>query len=308
MNDALTTAYFAQEKYAGNLAHELKNVRAQYGRLFIAEGAPQQAVWAQNVWYEPQRVNFSSISEAVRTLTAMQRNWALYSYASHRRAALIEEQLPHVSAKPLTFPAKLPSAPLGAFTLIDQHTMLCAPRTSSAFRNGEVQFNESKDGPPNRAYLKLWEAFTILQAMPQPGERCLEVGASPGGWTWVLASIGANVLAIDRAELAPAIARMKNVKFKKADAFAMLPQRENTYEWVFSDVVAYPDKLFAWAMNWIESGSCRNLLCTVKFQGTTHYNMIPQFSAIPGSVLMHLSTNKHELTFVWRASEVATHS
>ena len=71
-----------------------------------------------------------------------------------------------------------------------------AARCASPFPHGEVGFVEDKAIPPNRAYLKLWEAFTLLGRHPGAGERCLDMGASPGGWTWVLQSLGAQVLGI----------------------------------------------------------------------------------------------------------------
>ena len=131
----------------------------------------------------------------------------MYAPLHHRRAALIQERLPHVSAKPIVFPAAAPTAPLGSWTLLAPDRLLAAAQCSSPFPNGEVQFVEDKTGPPNRAYLKLWEALVRLRRWPQPGERCLDLGASPGGWTWVLAKLGANVIAIDKAPLDPRIAR-----------------------------------------------------------------------------------------------------
>ncbi|WP_457844104.1 SAM-dependent methyltransferase, partial [Staphylococcus aureus] len=77
-----------------------------------------------------------------------------------------------------------PTAPLGSWTLLAPDRMLAAARCSSPFPNGEVGFIEDKAGPPNRAYLKLWEALVRLRRWPQPGERCLDLGASPGGWTY----------------------------------------------------------------------------------------------------------------------------
>ena len=76
----------------------------------------------------------------------------------HRRATLIPEQLPKVSAKPLVFGTPAPAAPLGSWTLLDSGTVLAAPYCTSPFPNGEVDFVEDRAGPPSRAYLKLWEA------------------------------------------------------------------------------------------------------------------------------------------------------
>jgi 23S rRNA (cytidine2498-2'-O)-methyltransferase len=90
----------------------------------------------------------------------------LYSFAFHRRAALISEKLPRVAAKPIVFGAQAPKAPLGSWTLIDADTILASPHCSSPFPNGEVQFVEDRAAPPSRAYLKLWELFTILCERP----------------------------------------------------------------------------------------------------------------------------------------------
>src|SRR5262245_65962394 len=103
-------------------------------------------------------MEIASIGDAANKLRAIQRNWALYSAAHHRRAALILEKLPKVSAKPLRFGDPVPAAPLGSWTLLDPATVLAAPRCSSAFPNGEVQFVEDRTAPPSRAYLNLWAA------------------------------------------------------------------------------------------------------------------------------------------------------
>ena len=118
----------------------------------------------------------------------MQRNWAAYAAAHHRRMALIQDRLPPVKARPLRFPEPAPTAHLGAWTLLAPDRLLASPTKTSPFPNGECRFEEDRTGPPSRAYLKLWEALTRLGAWPGPGDTCLDLGASPGGWTWVLAS------------------------------------------------------------------------------------------------------------------------
>ena len=39
-------------------------------------------------------------------------------------------------------------------------------------------------------------------------------------------------------------------------------------------------------------------MCTLKFQGDSHYGAIRRFEAVPGSRLVHLYENKHELTWM----------
>ncbi|HUL08711.1 MAG TPA: SAM-dependent methyltransferase, partial [Candidatus Acidoferrum sp.] len=217
------TGFLAAEGYEQQLREELGEDRvvAAHGRLLLVEGEAPPAAWAANVWHDPQTIAVASIADAAKKLRALQRNWALYACRLHRRARLIQEQLPHVSAKPLVFPQPAPTAPLGSWTLLDEATLLAAPHCSSPFPNGEAQFVEDKTAPPNRAYLKLWEALTVLGRHPGPGERCLDLGSSPGGWTWVLQSLGARVVSVDKAPLAPEIAALAGVEFRQASAFAL---------------------------------------------------------------------------------------
>jgi integrase len=63
-------------------------------------------------------------------------------------------------------------------------------------RSASVRVRRVKNGTPkpSRAYLKLWELFTLIGEHPRPGELCLDLGSSPGGWTWVLQRLGARVV------------------------------------------------------------------------------------------------------------------
>ena len=49
---------------------------------------------------DPQEITVASISDAAAKLRAIQRNWAVYTPFLHRRATLVQQQLPKVSAKP----------------------------------------------------------------------------------------------------------------------------------------------------------------------------------------------------------------
>ena len=295
---SICTAYLAAQGYVDELAEELGAVDRSHGRLLIAAGPPRSAAWAANVWLDPQEITISSISDAAAKLRAVQRNWAVYAPRLYRRASLIQERLPTVSAKPLVFGAPAPTAPLGSWTLLDAGTLLAAARCTSPFPNGEVHFVENRSGPPSRAYLKLWEALTLIGCHPQPGEKCLDLGSSPGGWSWALQQMGANVVSVDKAGLAPGIARFPGIEHRLASAFALDPRTVGPLDWLFSDIVCYPARLLALVERWLAAATCRRFVCTVKFQGRTDHEAARRFAAIPGSQLRHLFHNKHELTWI----------
>ena len=182
--------------------------------------------------------------------------------------------------------------------MLDPGTILAAARCSSPFRHGEVEFIENKTAPPNRAYLKLWEALTLLEARPRAGDICLDLGASPGGWTWVLHETGARVIAVDKAPLASSVAVLPRVESRQESAFALDPQEVGPVDWLFSDVICYPQRLLTLVQRWLAAGTARRFVCTIKFQGKTDHAIAREFAAIPGSRLMHLHHNKHELTWV----------
>jgi len=298
----MTTAYLAAEGFEAQLVEELRragvDIRLAHERLLVSDGPAVAAAWAANIWHECHEVKVASIGEAARTLRALQRNWAMYAPLHHRRAALIEERLPHVSSKPIVFPAPAPTSPLGSWSLLAPDRLLLAAECSSPFPNGEVNFVEDKLGPPNRAYLKLWEALVRLRRWPQKVERCLDLGASPGGWTYVLAKLGAGVLAIDKAPLDPAVASMPGVSWRGESAFALDPGSVGPVDWLFSDIVCYPARLLRLIERWRASGLVRNFVCTIKFQAATDHDAAAAFAAIPGAQIIHLHHNKHELTFL----------
>lgn len=269
-------------------------------------GNPAVPLWARTALLEPLRISFDSIGEAARCLSGMQRHWASCSCCCFRRAALIQQKLPYLPQKARTFPFHIPRAPIGAFCLTGEHEMIASARTSSPLPGGVLTFAEDHERPPSRAYLKLQEALSQFEyafgVFPRAGERCFDAGASPGGWTWTLTQLGCSVFAVDRAVLAPELMRHPLVQFAAHDAFTLRPEHIGPFDWVFSDVICYPARLFDWVRSWLESGLCRAMICTVKLQGAADWECIEAFAAIPQSRLMHLNYNKHEFTWMWCGS------
>jgi 23S rRNA (cytidine2498-2'-O)-methyltransferase len=282
----------------------------QYGDLLYLPGfTPDQKdalhvpYWCRTAMLEPFLLHFDSIGEAAASLREMQRSWAPYQYQLFRRAGFIQEKLPHVNLKERAFPVKIPPSPIGLYTLLDEKTMIASGKTTSFVPAGTILFQENHIEPPSRAYLKIQESLTMAQLLfgvelPHAGQQCFEAGACPGGWTWVLVNLGCRIYAVDRAELVPELMNNPLVKFQPHDAFTLKPQDIGQCDWVFSDVICYPERLLSWVQEWLSSGLVKNMICTIKMQGDVDWTVVGKFAAVPDSRIVHLNYNKHELTWI----------
>ena len=302
------TGYLTTEGHMKDFLDEVSlyglKVVAEHERLVFLEGAfNPRLVWHQNAWLNPKVQKIESINKGAAFLKGIGRNWVHYPYLSVRRGELIAKALPYISLKPLTFGDKKPAASLGSFCLIDNDTILYSHECTSAFKNGEVIFHEDKENPPSRAYLKLWETFTLIddpEILPKAGDLTLDVGSCPGGWTWVLANYGADVYSYDKAPIDDRLMARENVKYFCQSAFALEPKEfDRPIKWFCSDIICYPPRLLNLVKRFYDSGIVENFICTIKFQGETDFKTMNEYlEYIPHSKIYHLYNNKHEVTWV----------
>ncbi|MEZ5263193.1 MAG: SAM-dependent methyltransferase [Acidimicrobiales bacterium] len=303
----MTVAYLAAAGYRRPLQEELE--RAGLGpalrwfdeRLVLCDAPAVDAAWAVNTWFDVEELAVRSIADAAAQLRDRQRNWCAYPPGVGGRAALISARLPHVSGRALQLGETAPASPLGSWALAAPDRLLAAARCSSPFPNGEVPLAEHRQGPPSRAYRKLWEAFVRLGHYPGPGELAIDLGASPGGWTWLLHELGARVVAVDRAPLAPEIDSLPGVWAVAAGAFgldaAALVATHGAPQWVCSDIAGYPGRVVELVRTWRAAAPAATLVMTVKFQGNTDHDAVDALRA-EGATPAHLHHNKHELTLL----------
>jgi 23S rRNA U2552 (ribose-2'-O)-methylase RlmE/FtsJ len=167
--------------------------------------------------------------------------------------------------------------------------------------------------PPSRAYQKLEEAFAWMGTAPRSSETCVDLGASPGGWTATMVKHGARVVAVDRAPLAPELARHPHVTSVIGNAFTYRPEADAVadavadaaaapVDWLVSDVVCEPPRSLALCDAWLSGGLCRNLVVTVKFKGRAGYGVLAELSALFSRLrpefarVKQLAHNKNEVT------------
>ena len=131
---------------------------------------------------------------------------------------------------------RLASLPLAQVCLIDPERAVAGVSYSNAAlslaRGGRTRVRVTGNFP-SRAARKLEEALAWLGVEPAPGDLCVDLGAAPGGWTYVLAERRARVIAIDPAQLRPEILAKKGcVTCRRAPS----PTSRRAVDWLLCDM------------------------------------------------------------------------
>jgi 23S rRNA (cytidine2498-2'-O)-methyltransferase len=141
----------------------------------------------------------------------------------------------------------------------------------SPFTLGYVPVAEDKSAP-SRAFSKLVEAQKRLGRTIQPGETVIDLGASPGGWSYVALQQGAHVTAIDRSSLRDDLMTHRRLQFIQGDAFRYLP--DQTVDWMVCDVIAAPERNIGLLLNWAKLAKMHHFIVSIKFQGHDDYPLL----------------------------------
>lgn len=167
----------------------------------------------------------------------------------------------------------------------------------SAFPGGAVPVTVDK-GAPSRAFAKLVEAEQRLGHFIGKGETCVDLGASPGSWSYVALHRGARVIAVDRAELRTDLMRDPKLHFHCGDAFKF--RAEMRVDWLLCDVIATPQRSIDLLLEWLREGRMSRFIVSIKFIGSAEYPLIDQLKKEAAPLcreffLTRLSANKNEV-------------
>jgi 23S rRNA (cytidine2498-2'-O)-methyltransferase len=128
---------------------------------------------------------------------------------------------------------------------------------------------------PSRSVLKLTEALTELVGEERlamrmhAGASAVDLGAAPGGWSWLLAQRGLRVTAVDNGRLAPQVLATGMVEHERGDAFHFLPHKP--VAWMVCDVIEQPIRVAGLAADWIARGHCRDAIVNLKLPMKKRY-------------------------------------
>lgn len=139
--------------------------------------------------------------------------------------------------------------------------LLPAHRAPSLAPGGRLRVHIDDDAP-SRAAAKLAEAFLWLGRAPEPQDVCVDLGAAPGGWSYVLLQHRAKVYAVDRGKLAPNLRNQKNLEHIPADAFHFNPG--DPVDWLCCDMAWRPLEVAGLLARWARRGWARHLIVNFK--------------------------------------------
>jgi 23S rRNA (cytidine2498-2'-O)-methyltransferase len=92
--------------------------------------------------------------------------------------------------------------------------------------------------------------------------RAADLGAAPGGWTWVLARQNLQVTAVDNGPLRQNVLDTGLVQHLRADGFSWHPAKP--LDWMVCDMVEQPSRVAARMAEWFRQGWCRLAIFNLK--------------------------------------------
>jgi 23S rRNA (cytidine2498-2'-O)-methyltransferase len=160
--------------------------------------------------------------------------------------------------------------------LAGDHALLAAsdPRDSAPWPMGIPRLRLAREAP-SRSALKLDEALLTLMDADErarwikPGMKAADLGAAPGGWSWILARQGVHVTAIDNGPLAETALATGLIRHVRADGFSWQPAQP--LDWMVCDMVEQPRRVAARMADWFVQGWCKRAIFNLKLPMKKRY-------------------------------------
>lgn len=293
--DVLIPFYQFENELERELALNNNSIFFKNEKIFIVENLFHKPIWSQDWWPKAKSILSESKSQMFKFLKSKPVLGHFYDSIQSKIGKSLVHDLRNLEKKRIDLNSKF-NFKYFSWTAFEDGIIFC-DNPFSRFPIGWHEFNEDKKFPPNRAYLKLWELFTVHPFEFNKKEAVIDVGSSPGGWSWVLSQYFLKVYSIDKAELDSKIMYLPNIEYINGDAFKIQTENFKDCTWIFSDIICAPLKSYELIQNWLTHSSVKNFVCTLKFKGNCDFDILKKCLLIEGSQLIHLYQNKNEVTW-----------
>ncbi len=179
-----------------------------------------------------------------------------------------------LTAKPS---AKLPTCHV--ICLTGQHFLIAASirPSASAYPEGIPRLRFDQEAP-SRSALKIEEAFQVMLAPQEKvfilkrGQKGVDLGAAPGGWTWYMVNQGLKMTAVDHGALTKSLMDDSDVTYVSADGFVYKPPKP--VDWVVCDIVDKPMRTLERMAVWFTSGWTKCALFNLKLPMKSRFDTV----------------------------------
>ncbi|HEX7477780.1 MAG TPA: 23S rRNA (cytidine(2498)-2'-O)-methyltransferase RlmM [Polyangiales bacterium] len=216
--------------------------------------------------FVPDSTQSNPLSQRAQSLGDQLGNLLHAALANHKR--LLDSELRRAS---------VPLAQVCLYAHDDAAAgVLACDRALSTAAGGRTRMR--LDGAaPSRAARKLEEAFAWLGVSPGPGELCVDLGAAPGGWSWLLLERRARVIAVDPARMDPKLAVQRRLTHVQGSAFDFAP--EEPVDWLFCDMAWRPLEVAQMLARWGRRRFTRLLVANFKLPMKRKAEMVQRIRA-----------------------------
>ncbi len=111
----------------------------------------------------------------------------------------------------------------------------------SSWAGGRIRFKHEPE-QISRAEFKLLEAQDSFGFVISKGDRVLDLGAAPGGWSRIALTQGASVVAVDPALLDKELIKKSGITHVKATAQEYLENIEGEFDFILNDMRMAPEE------------------------------------------------------------------
>jgi len=273
----------------------------QFSAPFIFE---QQRLEAA-LWFEDQPLKTMARAIVVRLLPAISSQtqpWTLHAFASNPNGARpLTQRADHLRRVVLDFCAdrftvvsrryREPEtlAATDAFMVLQicitpgglWGAVMPSHRLSDT-RPGGVHRMRFDAKAPSRSYLKIEEVFERMGEAPAPGQRVVDLGAAPGGWSYAFLKRGCRVLAVDNGPL-----KLKGLgaaggsltHLRENGILFMPPPAWRPLDWMVSDMLIPPGQTLGMFRKWMEHGWMHRFVFNVKLPQHQPYPVLKPIEA-----------------------------